>query len=168
MRLSRTARRTTTPQCASRAPRSNALTLVVSLSPTDPNDSSIIRLTLSACFGQVTRVVDRGGFAGRVALGDCSPRAPTDPDVRIPCIWLFISCRCATEQAVDHTCPWEPVALLQSDEVWPRHEAGAATPRQPALPDLAHLLPELQEAEVIARDSAVPVVALQLLLQSFV
>ena len=28
------------------------------------------------------------GFAGRVAPGDCSPGAPTDPDVRISRIWL--------------------------------------------------------------------------------
>jgi hypothetical protein len=32
-----------------------------------------------------------GRFAGRVALGDCSPRAPTDSHVRISRIWLVIS-----------------------------------------------------------------------------
>ena len=52
---------------------------------------------------------DRAGFAGRVALGDYSPRAPTDPDVRIPRIWLFISLRYATEQTVDHPCSGKTV-----------------------------------------------------------
>ena len=33
----------------------------------------------------------RKAETGRVARGDCSPRAPTDPDVRISRIWLVIS-----------------------------------------------------------------------------
>ena len=32
-----------------------------------------------------------GGFAGRVDLGGRPPRPPTDPDVRVKRIWLFIS-----------------------------------------------------------------------------
>ena len=51
---------------------------------------------------------------GRVAPGDYSPGAPTDPDVRIARIWLVISCRCAAEQTVDHTSTREHVALLQA------------------------------------------------------
>src|SRR4051812_15598086 len=34
--------------------------------------------------GPVLQPIMPGGFAGRVAPGDCSPGAPTDPDVRIP------------------------------------------------------------------------------------
>jgi len=31
------------------------------------------------------------GTPGRVDLGGCPPRSPTDPDVRVKRIWLFIS-----------------------------------------------------------------------------
>src|SRR6185503_145129 len=78
------------------------------------------------------------------------------------------SCRCAAQQAVHHSGTRKRVALLQAGEVCPRQESIAATPRQPLLPDLPHGLPEFQEAEVIARDSEVRVVALQLLLERLV
>jgi hypothetical protein len=41
-------------------------------------------------------------FDGRVALGDCSPRAPTDPDMQISRIRLFdLRIRCARIDTVN-------------------------------------------------------------------
>ena len=73
-----------------------------------------------------------------------------------------------TEQAVDHTSLRKSVSLLQEQEFFPRHRAGAASPRQPAFPDLPRSLQKFLEAVEVASDSVVAVVALQLLLQRLV
>ena len=73
------------------------------------------------------------GFAGRVAPGNCSPGAPTDPDVQISCIRLVTSCRCAAEETVDHTCTGKRVALRAE---LGRVDLGGCPPRSPTDPGL--------------------------------
>ena len=69
---------------------------------------------------------------------------------------------------MDYTRLGEAVPLLQEQEVFPRHWPGAATPRQPTLPDLPGSLQELLEAEEVAGDPVVTVVTLQFLPQRLV
>ena len=52
------------------------------------------------------------GTRGRVALGSCLPRAPTDPDVRISRIRLLrLRLRCGSVDAVDDSSRRQRVAL---------------------------------------------------------
>jgi hypothetical protein len=52
------------------------------------------------------------GTRGRVALGDCSPRAPTDPDVQISRIRLLVlRLRCGSVDAVDDSDGRQRVTL---------------------------------------------------------
>jgi len=37
------------------------------------------------------KICEKRREKGRVDLGGCPPRSPTDPDVRVKRIWLFIS-----------------------------------------------------------------------------
>src|ERR1700678_545970 len=103
------------------------------------------------------------GVPGRVDLGGRPPRPPSDPNVRVKRIWLFISClRYAAPQAVDHTCSGKTVTLLQTKEFCPRHITVSASPRQLASPDPSRSLPQFQEAEVFSNNPEVTVVAPQL------
>ncbi len=66
----------------------------------------------------------RGWGKGRVAQGDCSPRAPTDPDVRIARIWLVMSgtrYRCAIRcRFVDTSTGSDGPAMFPSNGVMTR------------------------------------------------
>jgi len=57
----------------------------------DDEGSLIIKASLPAETGDAAPEGPRcsGRRGGRVALGDCSPRAPTDPDLQISRIRLF-------------------------------------------------------------------------------
>ena len=105
-----------------------------------------------------------GTETGRVDLGGRPPRPPTDPDVRVKRIWLFISwLRYAAPQAVDHSGSRKTVTLLQTEELCPRHFTISAAPRQPTSPDPSCCLPEFQEAVEVSSNPVIPVVASQLL-----
>ena len=55
------------------------------------------------------------------------------------------------------------MSLLQTKELGPRHVAISAAPRQHASPDPSRFLPKFLEAEVVANDPVIPIVASQLL-----
>src|SRR5690606_20566829 len=58
----------------------------------------------------------------RVALEDCSSRAPTDPDVRISRIRLFdLRIRCASIHTVNDSSRQQRVAVEQGLEARPGH-----------------------------------------------
>ena len=55
------------------------------------------------------------------------------------------------------------VSLLQTKKLRPRHVTVSAAPRQPLSPDPSRSLPEFLEAEEVANNPVIPVVAAQLL-----
>ena len=62
------------------------------------------------------------GRRGRVALGSCPPRAPTDPDVRVSRIRLFgLRLCCVPVDAVDDPDRRQRIAPQQITETVPHH-----------------------------------------------
>ncbi len=53
---------------------------------------------------------------GRVDLGGLPPRPPTDPDVRVKRIWVFILLRYAAVHGMDHAGSGKTVTFLQASE----------------------------------------------------
>jgi hypothetical protein len=69
---------------------------------------------------------------------------------------------------VDYTSEGKTVPLFQTKKLCPRHVTVSASPRQRASPDPSRFLPEFLEAEEVANDPIVPVVASQLLCELLV
>ena len=69
-----------------------ALSLPAVAAPTAASNGLICRaLVLTSVAVRRRRNVKGGHQRGRVDLGGRPPRPPTDPDVRVKRIWLFIS-----------------------------------------------------------------------------
>jgi hypothetical protein len=69
---------------------------------------------------------------------------------------------------MNHSGAGKIVSFLQTKELGPRHWPASATPRQPVFPYPPRALPKFLEAEEVARNSIIPVVASQLLCQLLV
>ena len=94
---------------------------------------SVPRTTLNRCAGPPNLSVRLR--IGRVATGDCSPAAPTDPDVpdsgiRLLGLWR----RCATVNTVNYTRWGERIALGQTDKLLPRHPGMPGATIEPLAP----------------------------------
>ena len=100
---------------------------------------------------------------GRVVLGGCPPRAPTDPYVHDSRIrFLKSRVRYATVHRVDHDRPWERITLQQPRESWPRVATPSMSAGQPLAPGPRHLAVEHGQRETVARDSVIREVPFQL------
>ena len=96
--------------------------------------------------------------SGRVAPGDRSPGAPTDPDVRISRIRLLgLRVRCAQVDAVNDTHRRQRKALQQALETWPWH-ARPRSPVQPLAPDTFDRVHEESERPRVTGDTEIRVV----------
>ena len=106
------------------------------------------------------------GDSGRVATGDCSPAAPTDPDVPDSGIRLLeLWCRCATVNTVNYTRWGERIALGQTDKLLPRHPSMPGATIEPLAPQPPNLVKKTGERSRVARDPIVGKVALELTTQ---
>ncbi len=97
---------------------------------------------------------------GRVGLGGCPPRPPTDPDLWDCHIRLFESrIRCGSVNRMDHSRARQPVAVEKSLELGPVEIRSLRTPPQPLLPDPPGSLIEAMKRRIVARDAVVGIVA---------
>lgn len=104
--------------------------------------------------------------SGRVARGGCSPRAPTDQDVRISSIRLVASGTCfAKAHRVDRSRRRERESLQEPIESFPEHQPFAALSRQAASPETDQAPAETGQRNRVARDPVVGEAAKKLLAQ---
>ena len=114
---------------------------------------------------QITKA-ELGNNRSRVATGDRSPAAPTDPDVPNSGIRLLgLWCRCATVNTVNNTRWGERIVLGQTGKFLPRHPGTPGATTEPLVPQPPNLIEKAGERSRIARDPIVGVVTLELAAQ---
>lgn len=97
---------------------------------------------------------------GRVDLGGCPPRSPTDPDLWDYHIRLLESrIRYGSVDRVDHSRARQRVALVKSFKRGPVKVRSLRAPPQPRLPDPLGRLIKAMKRRIVARDAIVGIVA---------
>jgi hypothetical protein len=101
-----------------------------------------------------------GNAHGRVAPGDFSPRAPTDPDLQISRIRLFdLRIRCARVNAVNNSWGQEWIALQQLLESRPGHVRTMVATVEPLAPGALRKPQIATECARVPRHTVVRVMA---------
>ena len=102
-------------------------------------------------------------MSGRVAPGDYSPGAPTDPDGPNSGIRLLELCnRCTTKNAVNDAREGQAVVRGETGKACPRHPTTVRPSRQPLAPHAAYLVQKSGQRRSVARHPVVRVVPLEL------